>query len=174
MVTTSPILVDTDLVWMQSFTLLFCKTIWFLPAALGSGLGLARHWGHHLASSFYQKLESQMKWSQLDWIYVNTDLIFRKTWVHPIVKSYKCFVAICGFWFWRYHQYRTYLSISQTYLEVLRLWSQFTQFWLTQIWSGCSQIFYCIVKTHIYVVAVCGSWLGRYPQYSTYLAISHP
>jgi hypothetical protein len=66
--------------------------------ALRSWLGFSSHWGHRLASSYHPKLEIPMKWSQLDQICVNTDLVWLKTFGLLYCKAHLNFVAVCGSW----------------------------------------------------------------------------
>jgi hypothetical protein len=64
--------------------------------------------------------------------------------------------------------------IPYTAIEIPMEWSHT---WPGLGWSGFELVedpwLYCIVISYINCVAFCGSWLGSYHEYCTYLAISH-
>jgi hypothetical protein len=59
-----------------------------------------------------------MRWSQLDCIEVDTDLIWVKTFSLLYLKVDVIFIAGCWAWLGCYHEYGTYVTIFHTYLEI--------------------------------------------------------
>jgi hypothetical protein len=58
---------------MKTFDLLYFKAQTNFVAGLGTWLGFSSNWGHHLARTSHQKLETPMKCSQIDRHQLDTD-----------------------------------------------------------------------------------------------------